>query len=57
MKNRKPLLDSARATRLSLRDEDPREITKIFGKSFKPYAKAANRKARRSTRSILREVY
>jgi hypothetical protein len=52
--NRTAAVENARANRLAFRDEDPYEIRKIFRKSFKPHAKAANRKGRRAVRRQLR---
>jgi len=47
-------LDDSRAIRYTSRDEDYREVTRYLGKSFKTYARAANRKARRSARQLLK---
>ncbi len=44
-----------RTAKLSKRAEDYREMTHWFGESFKPYAKAHNRRDRRKTRMILRD--
>jgi len=54
MKN-EAIVTDRRAAKLSKRGEDYREITYWFRESFKPYAKAQNRRNRRNTRRILKD--
>lgn len=49
-------VDSARAARLASRHgECPEEWKKWLGKSFRPFAVAANRKDRRASKRVLRD--
>jgi len=51
--NRAAVVSDRRAAKYLGRDEDHREITYWFRESFKPYAKAQNRKNRRAARRVL----
>jgi hypothetical protein len=53
--NASQLTDPRTARHLNT-DEDYREITFWFRKSFKPYARLANRKGRRAARRLLRNL-
>ena len=52
----KAIVTDSRAAKLSKRNEDYREITYWFRKSFKSHAKIQNRKNRRQVRDILKKV-
>jgi hypothetical protein len=51
----KAIVTDRRAAKLAKRSEDYREITHWFRESFKPYAKAHNRRNRRRVREILKK--
>jgi hypothetical protein len=51
----KAIVTDRRAVKLHKRDEDYREVTYWFRESFKPYAKAHNRRNRREVRKILKK--
>jgi hypothetical protein len=52
--NRDAAVTDRRAAKLLGRDEDYREITYWFRESFKPHAKAQNRRNRRNARRVLK---